>query len=301
MSTSINPGTAPLPGAATTVTALQALVHLCTDEGLAPENTVFICEHGSCAGSAPALPGYVWQDLHGCALPMAEGIKLARPELDVFVITSDAACGGAGVGHWIHALHHNMNLTVIVQGEPVGALARKPVGASRTSAMDGAPVAPINPLALSLGVPGASFVAQAVDWIPELLHDIVQAAFLHRGLSVVRVLHRDAQASPASFDPWLHDPQRSLLLTHTDGLQPRQALSGIYRNQRVHDPADIGLARAVAAQPDPMPVGILYRNPAAPSGADAHRADALRTPEFIRAGLARELDRLTVWPEGEPA
>ena len=284
--------TSPIPD------ALQvALQRLCSDEELAPEHTVFISDGGGHSVLPQGQQAYGWQDLQGRALPLAEGIKMARPELHVFVITSEAECCGVGAAHWIHALRHNMNLTVIVQGLHAGARPRQQAAAGGQAATGGAVLAPIDPLSVSLGVPGASFMAQAVDWIPELLDDIVHAAFKHRGLSLVRWLHRASFAS--SFDPWLHDPQRCLLLTHADGLQPSSAVSSIYRNQRVHDPADIEGARAIAAQEGTIPVGILYRNPAAPCYEDLRHAAPLRAPEFIRAGLARELDRTTVWPVGD--
>ncbi len=271
--------TSTIPGA-----LKAALQRLCSDEELAPEHTVFVSDGGDHSGVPQGQQAYGWQDLQGHALPLAEGIKMARPELNVFVITSEADCCGVGAAHWIHAVRHNMNLTVIVQGQ---------------HAPGGAALAPIKPLSVSLGVPGASFIAQAVDWIPALLDDTLHAAFKHRGLSFVRLLHR--AGLPSGFDPWLHDPQRCLLLTHTDGLQPRPALSSIYRNQRVHDPAELEEARAIAAQDDPIPVGLLYRNPAMPCYEDLRHAAPLRAPEFIRAGLARELDRATVWPSGDRA
>ena len=286
--------TSPIPD------ALQvALQRLCSDEELAPEHTVFISDGGGHSVLPQGQQAYGWQDLQGRALPLAEGIKMARPELHVFVITSEAECCGVGAAHWIHALRHNMNLTVIVQGLHAGARPRQQAAAGGQAATGGAVPAPINPLGTSLGVPGTSFMAQAVDWIPELLDDIVHAAFKHRGLSWVRLLHRASFAS--SFDPWLHDPQRCLLLTHADGLQPSSALSSIYRNQRVHDPADIEGARAIAAQEGTIPVGILYRNPAAPCYEDLRHAAPLRAPELIRAGFSRELDRTTVWPVGDRA
>ena len=284
--------TSPIPD------ALQvALQRLCSDEELAPEHTVFISDGGGHSVLPQGQQAYGWQDLQGRALPLAEGIKMARPELHVFVITSEADCCGVGAAHWIHALRHNMNLTVIVQGLHAGARPRQQAAAGGQAATGGAVPAPINPLGTSLGVPGTSFMAQAVDWIPELLDDIVHAAFKHRGLSWVRLLHRASFTS--SFDPWLHDPQRCLLLTHADGLQPSSALSSIYRNQRVHDPADIEGARAIAAQEGTIPVGILYRNPAAPCYEDLRHAAPLRAPELIRAGFSRELDRTTVWPGGD--
>jgi 2-oxoglutarate ferredoxin oxidoreductase subunit beta len=104
---------------------------------------------------------------------------------------------------------------------------------------------------------------------------------------------------PKAFDPWLLDPQRTQLLTHADGLQLSSRLSTTYRNQRTHDPGNIDRAREIASQDDPIPVGILYRNPDAPCYEDLRHAGQLRSPEYIRAGLNREFDKYTVWPEDE--
>jgi 2-oxoglutarate ferredoxin oxidoreductase subunit beta len=157
----------------------------------------------------------------------------------------------------------------------------------------------MNPLTVTLGVQGASFVAQVVDWIPEVLFDVLQAAHRHHGFSFVRVLQRCPEFMPRSFDPWLHDPQRTLLLTHPDGLQLSAETASAYRNQRAHDPGNIDRAREVASLDDPIPVGILYRNPAAPCYEDLRHAGRLRTPEAIRAGFERELDKVTVWPQAD--
>ena len=72
-----------------------------------------------------------------------------------------------------------------------------------------------------------------------------------------------------------------------------------YRNQREHDPINIDKAREIASLDDPIPVGILYRNPDAPCYEDLRHAGQLRSPEYIRAGLNRELDKFTVWPEDD--
>ena len=106
---------------------------------------------------------------------------------------------------------------------------------------------------------------------------------------------------PKAFDPWLHDPQRTMLLTHADGLQLSPSLSSAYRNQREHDPIDIDRAREIASLDDPIPVGILYRNPDAPCYEDLRHAGQMRSPEYIRAGLNRELDKYTVWPDDDGA
>ena len=62
-----------------------------------------------------------------------------------------------------------------------------------------------------------SFVAQAVDWIPEVLYDIIRAAYHHKGLSFVRILQRCPEWLPKMLDPWVHDPLKVNLLTTRTG------------------------------------------------------------------------------------
>jgi 2-oxoglutarate/2-oxoacid ferredoxin oxidoreductase subunit beta len=90
-----------------------------------------------------------------------------------------------------------------------------------------------------------------------------------------------------------------MLLTHRDGLQLSPGLSSTYRNQREHDPSNIDRAREIASLEEPIPVGVLYRNPGAPCYEDLRHAGGMRSPEYIRAGLNRELDKYTVWPDDE--
>jgi 2-oxoglutarate ferredoxin oxidoreductase subunit beta len=285
---------------------LAAMQRLCSEEDLAPENTVFVSGIGCSSRLPHYMKTYGFHGIHGRAFPVAEGIKMSRPDLNVFVSTGDGDCCSIGAAHWIHALRYNMNLTVVLHDNHVYGLTKKqasptsPKGLKSNTTPYGATLEPMNPLTVSLGVQGASFIAQAVDWVPEVLYDIMQAAFRHRGFSFVRVIQRCPEFMPKAFDPWLHDPQRTLLLTHADGIQLKPSLSSAYRNQRVHDPIDIDRAREIASLDDPIPVGILYRNPDAPCYEDLRHAGQLRSPEYIRAGFDRELDKYTVWPE-EPA
>ena len=99
------------------------------------------------------------------------------------------------------------------------------------------------------------------------------------------------------FEPWLHDPGRTLLLSHRDGLTISPELSRTYKNQIEHDPLNIDRAREIASSEDPIPVGILYRNPAVPCYDDLRGVGPLRTAQQIRAGLESELDKFTIWPD----
>ena len=86
------------------------------------------------------------------------------------------------------------------------------------------------------------------------------------------------------------------MLAHENGLKVSPALQKIYRNQIVHDPADINRAREIASSEDPIPVGILYHNPQVPCYEDLRGAGMLRTTDTIRSSLEAEFDKFTVWP-----
>ncbi|HEX4858667.1 MAG TPA: thiamine pyrophosphate-dependent enzyme, partial [Usitatibacteraceae bacterium] len=274
-------------------------------ENLAPENTVFVSGIGCSSRLPHYMKTYGFHGIHGRAFPVAEGVKMSRPDLNVFISTGDGDCCSIGAGHWIHALRYNMNMTVLLHDNQIYGLTKKqvsptsPRGQKSNTTPYGSTLEAMNPLTVSLGVQGASFIAQAVDWIPEVLYDIVRAAYRHRGFSFVRIIQRCPEFMPKMFDPWLHDPQRTLILTHANGVQLSPAMASTYRNQRTHDPLDIDRAREIASADDPIPVGILYCNPDKPCYEDLRNAGQLRSPEYIRAGLNREFDKYTVWPEGQ--
>ena len=189
-------------------------------KNLAPENTVFVSGIGCSSRLPHYMKTYGFHGIHGRAFPVAEGIKMARPDLNVFVSTGDGDCCSIGAAHWIHAIRYNMNITVMLHDNHVYGLTKKqasptsPRGLKSNTTPYGATLEPMNPLTVTLGVQGASFVAQGVDWVPEVLYDIMLAAFQHRGFSFVRILQRCPEFMPKAFDPWLHDPQRTMLLTH---------------------------------------------------------------------------------------
>ena len=281
---------------------LAALQRLCRDEGLKPEKTVFVSGIGCSSRLPHYMRTYGFHGIHGRALPIAEGIKLARPDLHVFVNTGDGDCCSIGAAHWIHAIRYNMNLTVLLHDNHIYGLTKKqasptsPLGTKSNTTPRGSYLDAMSPLTVTLGIQNASFVAQAVDWIPESLFQIVTAAFRHRGLSFVRILQRCPEFVGSMFEPWVHDPQRMLMLTHENGIKVSPALQKIYRNQIVHDPADINRAREIASSEDPIPVGILYHNPRVPCYEDLRGAGKLRTTDTIRSSLEAEFDKFTVWP-----
>ncbi len=281
---------------------LASVQRLCRDEQLAPEKTVFVSGIGCSSRFPHYMNTYGFHGLHGRAFPVAEGIKLRRPDLNVFVITGDGDCCSIGTAHWIHAIRYNMDLTVLMLDNGIYGLTKNqtsptsPRGLKTNTAPRGAHLEPINPISVTLGIRNASFVAQAVDWIPELTHDIVAQAFHHKGFSFVRVIQRCPEYLADRFDPWVHDPQRMLLLHHENGLKISDEVSRVYHRQETHDPTDRNRAREIASTGDAIPVGILYRNPDVPCYEDLRGPDRLYTPDVLKDVMEREFDKFTIHP-----
>jgi len=284
---------------------LAAMQRLCRDEQLPPEKIVFVSGIGCSSRLPHYMKTYGFHGLHGRALPVAEGIKVRRPDLHVFVSTGDGDCCSIGAAHWIHAIRYNMDMTVVLHDNQVYGLTKKqasptsPRGLMSNTTPRGASLEPLDPISVSLGVANVSFVAQVVDWIPELFSGILNLAFHHKGLSFIRVLQRCPEFLPNLFDPWMHDPDKVLLLAHEDGILPSPAISRTYRRQENHDPSDLNRAREFASMADRIPVGVFYRNEAVPCYEDLRRPDKLYTADAIRSAVEAEFDRFTVWP-GEP-
>jgi len=281
-------------------TILTAMLRLCRDEQLAPEKTVFVSGIGCSSRFPHYLKTYGFHSLHGRALPIAEGVKVRRPDLNVFVSTGDGDCCSIGAGHWIHAMRYNMNMTVLMHDNCVYGLTKmqasptSPQGLKSNTSPRGALLPPLNPLLTALSVPSASFVAQAPDWIPDILYSIIAQGFHHKGLSFIRILQRCPNFLPTLFDSVLKNPEKTLVLTHPKGIQLDDSLSRIYRNKEEHDPANMSRARELASDPELTPVGILYRNEQIPCYEDMLKQNETFTPNTIEQALNKEFDKFTV-------
>ncbi len=284
---------------------LAAVQRLCRDEQLPLEKTVFVSGIG-CSSRFPHFMGtYGFHGVHGRALPVAEGIKMRRPDLHVFVNTGDGDCCSIGAAHWMHAVRYNMNMTVMLQDNHIYGLTKKqasptsPIGLKTNTTPRGAYLGALDPLTATLGMSNLSFVAQAADWIPDLLYQIISQAFHHKGFSFIRILQRCPEYMPAFFESSIRDPNRVLVLTHEDGIRLSPAMASVYRHQEVHDPHDLVRAREIAATSECIPVGVVYRNPEVPCYEDVRRPRRAFTPAMIMAGLAEELDRFTIRPAAD--
>jgi 2-oxoglutarate ferredoxin oxidoreductase subunit beta len=138
------------------------------------------------------MNNYGMHTLHGRAPSFATGIKLARPELMVWVVTGDGDALAIGGNHFIHAMRRNLDLKLLMFNNRIYGLTKGQV--SPTSELykktkttpQGSPDYPFNPPALALGA-GATFVARAVDVEGAHMGGIIKAAADHKGSAFVEV------------------------------------------------------------------------------------------------------------------
>jgi 2-oxoglutarate ferredoxin oxidoreductase subunit beta len=191
-------------------------------------------------------------------------------------------------------------MTVMLHDNQIYGLTKKqtsptsPRGLVTNTSPKGAELQPLNPLAVTLGMPNISFVAQTVDWLPGVLYDVIRAGFQHRGLSFISIMQRCPNFLPEHFEGHIRDPARVLLLTHARGLRPDQALLRRFVNRVEHDPLDLNRARELADTPGKIPVGILYQNPNVPCYEDLHVGNERTSIDARIAVLEEEFAKFMV-------
>ncbi len=277
---------------------LTAVEKLLAAEQLRPETTMFVSGIGCSSRFPHYLKTYGFHGIHGRALPVATGIKLHRPDLDVFVVMGDGDCTSIGAAHWVHALRYNPDLTVMLLDNGIYGLTKNqtspttPKGLASNTQPRGSLLPPLNPLTVSLGVTNASFVAQTAEFVPAHLYATLRAAYRHRGLSFVRILQRCPVYTPGIYAEAVKKPALVELLVHDDGVVVPE-LEAIYKQRRVHDPRDLDAARQLAEHADAIRLGLFYRDPSRERYEDLRRVAPRSATERLSL-LEAELDRYAV-------
>jgi len=248
---------------------LAAAQRLLTDEQLKPESTVFVSGIGCSSRFPHYMKTYGFHGIHGRALPVATGVKLTRPELDVFVVMGDGDCVSIGAAHWIHALRYNVDMVALLLDNNIYGLTKKqtspttPQGYKSNTQPRGSYLPAMNPLEATLGVTNASFVAQTAEWVPAHLFATLKAAHAHRGFSFVRILQRCPHFTPDMYSEAVKKPAMVEILTHPERIRV-EGLEKIYTNQKRHDPADIHGARELAEDASVIRLGLFFRDESRP-------------------------------------
>lgn len=172
---------------------LMALKHALAELNVDQHQTVMVGGIG-CSGKMPYwVRVNAFAALHGRALPLATGIKLANDELAVIVNGGDGDGYSIGVGHLIHALRRNLDMTYLVHNNQVYGLTKGQTsptsdhGFKTNSTPEGVIEEPINPMALAIAGHG-TFVARGYAGDVPHLTALMVKAMRHKGFALLDIL-----------------------------------------------------------------------------------------------------------------
>jgi 2-oxoglutarate ferredoxin oxidoreductase subunit beta len=231
---------------------VSAIYRALANIGRPPHEIAFV----SGIGCSSRIPGYTtaygFNSVHGRALPIAQGIKLAHPELMVLVAGGDGDGFSIGGGHVAHAIRRNIDLTYIIMDNQIYGLTKgqlsptSPRGLQSVSSAFGSLEAPVNPLLYVLAY-GAPFVAQGTPADMDALASIIEEGIRFPGFAFINV------QSPCV----TYGEPNSQIKAQREIMQSLESLG--------HDAADrlraMDLAQVYGTK---LYTGVFYRNPNPP-------------------------------------
>jgi 2-oxoglutarate ferredoxin oxidoreductase subunit beta len=215
---------------------------------LLPHELMFV----SGIGCSSNLPGFIHSygvhSLHGRSVPIATGIKLANPDLNVVITGGDGDGYGIGMGHFIHAVRRNLDLTYVVMDNQIYGLTTGQASPTtmkevrtKTTPLGNAEL-PVNPLALAI-VSGATYVARGFSGNTRQLADLFAGAIAHKGFALVDVFSPCVTFNRVNTYAWFK--KRVYDLAEEEG----------------YDPGDAEAALGKAFEwGDHIPLGLLYQS-----------------------------------------
>ena len=175
------------------------------DLGIPRENIVFISGIG-CSSRLPYyMNTYGFHSIHGRAPTIATGLKAARPDLSVWVITGDGDALSIGGNHILHVLRRNVDLQIVLHNNEIYGLTKgqysptSPLSKVTYSSPMGSIDWPLRPLAVALGAE-ATFVARSLDVDPHHMVDMLKATYDHKGASFLEIYQNCNIYNDGAFD-----------------------------------------------------------------------------------------------------
>ena len=253
---------------------LASLQKACATLGLDPKDVMTVSGIG-CSSNLPGFFGsYGMHTLHGRSVAVAQGARLGNPDLTVVITGGDGDGYGIGIGHFIHAMRRNINVTYIVMNNQVYGLTTgqcSPTTAINTqtkSTPEGSIENPLNPMQLAL-VSGATFIARAFSGSAERMTEVMAEAIKHKGFSLVDVFSPCVTYNKVNTYPWFRERVYDL---QAEG----------------HDASNWDQAMAAARQPENrIATGVFYKA-SIPTYEEMEPAYKFGPPAKQKLGLDKE-------------
>jgi len=171
---------------------LTQLLKTFADLGVKKENTVIVSGIGCSSRFPYYVDCYGFHSIHGRAPAVATGVKVANPDLDVWVITGDGDGLSIGGNHLIHTIRRNVGLKIILFNNKIYGLTKgqysptSEFGKKTKSSPFGAIDHPIHPISIAIGAE-VTFVARCVDVDGKLMQQVFRRAAEHKGTAFIEV------------------------------------------------------------------------------------------------------------------
>ena len=232
----------------------NAIKKALADAGVEPHKFSLISGIGCSGKMINHIRAYGFHGLHGRTMPVATGIRLANPALKVVVNGGDGDGYGMGLGHFVHAMRLNVDITYIVHDNRVYGLTTgqasptNDMGSVSKSTPFGVVDEPINPIALALEA-GATYIARGFSGESEQLAELILGGMNHNGFAII------------------------------DVLQPCVTFGGKYQydyyQERVvkienHNVEDAEAAYKLSQEKEKLPIGLFYEKKGKPSYNELH-------------------------------
>ena len=310
---------------------LKAVQRTMPELGSTPENTVFISGIGCSSRFPYYMETYGFHTIHGRAPAVATGVKLANPDLDVWIITGDGDALSIGGNHTMHLLRRNLDCQIMLFNNEIYGLTKgqysptSRVGTTSPSTPYGSVDRPATPCAFALGS-GARFVARGFD-VSKNLPEVLKAAHAHRGAAFIEIFQNcivynkdvfeDFAAPKGAEDHqlWLRNGEPMLFAKGTKGialdvdaltLKVVDVVEDDWKSAGVivHDVTNRSVAHMLVEMrfgEFPMALGVLYDDPR-PTFNDAVIAQNVSASAGKTADLGKLLAKGQTWTveDGHP-
>jgi 2-oxoglutarate ferredoxin oxidoreductase subunit beta len=247
---------------------LAAMQRAFANLGLEPEDVAIVSGIGCSGRISGYLNAYGFHGIHGRALPIAQGLKLANRDLTVVAAGGDGDGFAIGMGHTIHAIRRNVDITYIVMDNQVYGLTkgqtspRSEVGFKTKSTPMGSIESPLSPMEMALTV-GAGFVAQGFSSDLKQLTRLFEEGIKHKGFSLINVYSPCVTYNKINTYDWFKD--------HLVNLDEEEG----------YDPSDRTMAMQKLMEHNSLVTGIIYQDKNRPSYEDM-------IPGFRKEPLAKQ-------------
>ena len=228
---------------------LMSIKQAIVKQGIDPKDVIVVSGIG-CSGKLPHyIKTYGFETIHGRALPCASGVKFANKDLHVIVVGGDGDGYGIGMGHLMHTMRRNINLTYVVHNNEIYGLTKGQTsptsvkGLKTVSTPNGAIETPVNPMAIAI-TGGATFIAKGFAGDIPGLADLIAKGMQHKGFSIVDVGQPCVSYNPRMSYQWFMD--RVYKIEETKGYDPKNKVWA--------------MNKALEDQEEKIPVGIFYQN-----------------------------------------